>query len=134
MEAGLGVLGAGLGVLEAGLGVLEAGLSVLEASWGVLGIPWRVPESLFPSKGLKPQKYCFFSRVSMILWSGTAVLWAGPAILQPGTAVLWVQTAVLWTGQQFWRQLESMLGAFRRSQALPETRRSTQELENSSFS
>ena len=35
-------------------------MSVLEASWGVLGSPWRVPESLFPSEGLKLQKYCFF--------------------------------------------------------------------------
>ena len=74
LEASWGVLEAGPGVLEAGLSVLEAGLSVLEASWGVLGSPWRVPESLFPSKGLKPQKYCFFNGISMILWSRAAVL------------------------------------------------------------
>ena len=25
-----------------------------------MGSPWKILESLFPSKGLKPQKYCFF--------------------------------------------------------------------------
>ena len=60
LEPSCGVLEAGPGVLEAGLGVLEAGLSVLEASWDVLGSPWRVLESLFPSTGMKPQKYFLF--------------------------------------------------------------------------
>ena len=88
LEARLGVLEAGLGILEAGLGVLEAGLgvfgrlggrteaswrpdSVLKASWGVLGSTSRVLESLFPSKGLKPQNHLLLNGISMILWSGT---------------------------------------------------------------
>jgi hypothetical protein len=54
-----GVLGASWERLRAFGGRRGSLWGVPGASWGVFGSPWRVLESLFISKGLKAQNYCF---------------------------------------------------------------------------